>query len=235
MQEFWDERARENAMFFIDSRLEYGSPDAERFWAGADDDLDLVLGAAGGAIAPGDRVVEIGCGVGRMTRAIAARATHVTALDISAEMIDQAKQHNEALENVTWVHGDGTSLAGVADASADGCFSHVVFQHIPDPAITLGYVREIGRVLTPGGWAVFQVSNEPELHRPRGRVETVKLRARAALGRAPKGQTHPAWRGSAVDLGDLRAAAAESGMDVEQVAGEGTQYCYVRTLKRSTN
>jgi SAM-dependent methyltransferase len=235
MQEFWDERARENAMFFIDSRLDYESTNVEQFWAGAGDDLDLVLDAAGGSIAPTDKIVEIGCGVGRMTRAMADRAAHVTALDISAEMIDQAKRHNEGLENVTWVHGDGTSLAGIADASADGAFSHVVFQHIPDPAVTLGYVREIGRVLAPGGWAVFQVSNEPEIHKARTNLDSIRLRTRAALGRAPKGQAHPAWRGSAVELDDLRAAVADGGMDIQEMSGEGTQYCFVRTLKRSTN
>ena len=52
--------------------------------------------------------------------------------------------------------------------SVDGCFSHVVFQHIPDPPITLNYVREMGRVLRPGGWALFQVSNDPTIHQPPG-------------------------------------------------------------------
>ena len=32
--EFWDERAREDAFYFVDSRLDYGDPDVERFWAG---------------------------------------------------------------------------------------------------------------------------------------------------------------------------------------------------------
>ncbi len=234
MQEFWDERARENAMFFIDSRLDYSSTDAEQFWAGADADLDLLLDETGGSIAAGDHVVEIGCGMGRMTRAIAARAARVTAVDVSAEMIEQAKKHNEQLENVTWLHGDGTSLAGIGDASADGAFSHVVFQHIPDPQITLGYIREIGRVLEPGGWAVFQISNEPSIHVERDDVKTVRQRIRAALGRAPKGQAHPAWRGSAIDLADLRTTAAEAEMTVEQVAREGTQFCFVRTSKSAT-
>jgi SAM-dependent methyltransferase len=124
-------------------------------------------------------------------------------------MLALAREHNAALSNVEWVHGDGASLAPIADASVDGCFSHVVFQHIPEAEITLGYIDEIGRVLASGGWAAFQISNDPALH------------ARA--------EDHdPAWRGSAVDLAELRARAEAAGMTVERVVGEGTQFCLVR-------
>jgi SAM-dependent methyltransferase len=78
----------------------------------------------------------------------------------------------------------------------------VVFQHIPDPSITLGYVREIGRVLKPGGWAVIQVSNDPAIHRPR---TPLHRRLRQLAGLAPRGSGHPAWLGSSVDLGDVGA------------------------------
>src|SRR5204863_8958397 len=108
---------------------------------------------------------------------------------------------------------------------ADACGSHVVFQHIPDAAITLGYVREIGRVLGPGGWAAFQISNDPSVHLPRGEHSRLK----AALGREPsRGDVEdPAWLGSWVDLGAPRATAAEAGMELEKTVGEGTQYCGV--------
>jgi hypothetical protein len=49
------------------------------------------------------------------------------------------------------------------------------------------------------------------------------------VGRAPRGQLHPDWRGSYVDLAELRAAAAGGGMDVERLTGEGTQYCVALT------
>src|SRR5206468_8184733 len=138
----------------------------------------------------------------------------VRALDVSSEMLEVARRMNPQLGNVDWLHGDGTTLAPIPGASADACVSHVVFQHIPDPEVTLGYVREMGRVLRPGGWAAFQVSNDPSVHRRR-------LFAR-------RGTRHPAWRGSAVDLGVLRATASDAGLEVERVVGEGTQFCLVR-------
>lgn len=231
MRRFWDERAREDALYFVDNRIGYRDPASEaRFWEGGREDVDGVLGELELAIAPGDRVVEIGCGVGRLTRVLAVRAAKVVAVDVSTEMLVRARSANAGLANVEWVLGDGESLTGIDAASADLVFSHVVFQHIPDPQVTLGYVREMGRVLRPGGRAAFQVANNPEEPLRRGR-QSLRDRLRALVGRGPKGQTHPAWLGSAVEIEDLRAAAADGGMEVERVVGEGTQYCLVRARR----
>ena len=229
-REFWDERADEDAFYFVDSRLEYGKPDLDAFWAGGEVDLRRFLDAIEATVEPTDDVVEIGCGVGRLTRGLARDAATVRAIDISERMLELAREHNPALPNVEWIHGDGATLGGVEDASADVVVSHVVFQHIADPQVTLRYVRDIGRVLRPGGWAGFQISNDPEVHRKR---QGLGDQARSLVGRAPKGQKHPDWLGSYVDLGELRAAADDGAMDVEHVFGEGTQLCLVRTRKRA--
>jgi SAM-dependent methyltransferase len=230
MGAFWDDRARENAPYFVENRLRYGAPDLERFWAEGEHAVDTVLELLELRVGPDDDVVELGCGIGRLTRVLAARARSVRALDVSAEMLRRAGELND-LANVEWLPCDGRSLTGVPDASADAFFSHVVFQHVPDPAITLAYVEEIGRVLRPGAWAAFQVSDHPGVHRARGRLRSAASRLLGATGRAPRGLDHPAWLGSAVDLGELGAVASRSGMEVERVVGEGTQFCLVRLLK----
>ena len=230
MRKFWDRRADENALYYVDNRLQFSNPDTEQFWQAGEQDLDKLLEIAGVAIAAEDEVVEIGCGVGRLTRVIADRARAVQAIDVSDRMLELAREFNPALTGVRWLQGDGLSLRPIGDETADLCVSHVVFQHIPDPAITLGYVREIGRVLRPGGRAAFQVSNlPPSRHAAGGRRRIVTLRER--LGRGPRGQDHPAWRGSAVDLDQLAAVAAEAGMSVQNIAGRGTQFCIV-TLRK---
>ena len=234
MGAFWDRRGRENAMFFVDNSLDYNVPDEQAFWDNGEAVLDAVLSAVGASLRPTDRVIEIGCGVGRLTRPMAARAASVTAVDVSQEMLSQAQRFNPALQNVTWLLGDGVSLAGIPDAEADACVSHVVFQHIPDPSITLGYVREVGRVLRPGGWAAFQVSNDPAIHRRRWGVARARLALASALGRAPRGQANPAWRGSAVTLEGLRGAVEDGQMDIERLTGEGTQFCMVLTRRRAS-
>jgi SAM-dependent methyltransferase len=224
MGRFWDQRARENAEFFINNTLAYRDTDAERFWASGPEDLDALLGAVGARIEPTDHVVEIGCGIGRMTRPIAERAASVQALDVSAEMITRARAENGQLGNVEWIHGDGMILTGVEDRSADALVSYVVLQHIPDPDVICGYVREMGRVLRPGGWAAFQISNDERIHRP---TTGLRDRLRALLGRAPSGQTHQAWLGSAISLEELRTAAADGGLELERIEGAGTQFCLV--------
>ena len=229
-KEFWNARAEENAFHFVDNRIDYLSPDEERFWADGERDLATLLEIVGAELTGTEDVVEIGCGVGRLTRPLAAGAATVRALDVSPHMLRLAAEHNPGLENVEWIEGDGSSLAPIEDASADACVSHVVFQHIPDPDITLGYVAEIGRVLRPGGWAVFQISNDPSVHEHR---PGPRDRLKALLGRRPKGQAHPNWRGSHVELADLRATATEAGMEIEKCVGEGTQYCVVRTRRRA--
>ena len=233
MGSFWDERAEEDAFFFVDSRQGYRHPDLESFWAEGKRDLDLLLSALGAEIRPSDRVVEIGCGVGRLTRVLSERASSVRALDVSARMLELAKQHNAQLDNVEWLQGSGATLDGINSQSADACVSHVVFQHIPDPEVTLAYVREIGRILVPGGWAAFQISNDPRLHERKPALYRLRQTLRAALRRGPRGQQDPRWRGSMIELDALRAAADDGSMDIERVVGEGTQYCVVLTHRRA--
>src|SRR4051812_4756560 len=192
-ERYWDERARENALFYVDNEIDYGDPDTAEFWRRGEGVVDRMLDATGVSVGPDETVVDIGCGVGRLTRVLAARARHVYGVDVSREMLELAKRHNPELHNVEWLHGDGQGLGVLGDASVDGCFSHVVFQHIPDPAITLNYVREMGRVLRPGGWALFQVSTNPEVHR---RHVPLRARLKALLGAQPDDR---AWWGSAVD------------------------------------
>jgi SAM-dependent methyltransferase len=230
MERYWDARAREDAFYFVDSRLAYRSPDEAAFWEGGEQALDRLLGALGAELPADGAVVDIGCGVGRLTRPLAQRVRKVVALDVSSEMLTRAQDLNSELDNVEWVHGDGQTLAPLADASVDACISHVVFRHIPDPAITLGYVREMGRVLRPGGFTAFELSNDPTPHRGGGRPLSGRLAS--LVGRAPRGQADPAWLGSYVDRGDLERTAAEAGLVLERIHGEGSEFCAVLLRRR---
>ncbi len=163
-----------------------------------------MLGSIGVSIRPDDDIVEIGCGSGGMTRPIAERGRSVRALDVSAEPLAEARRANADLGNVTWLRGDGKSLTGIGDGSADGVVSHAVFEQIADADVILGYVREMGRVLRPGGWAAFQVSNDP------GRRRSRKPRAYAiGSGRwsARRRTSPPSTAAPAPVLGGRRAGA----------------------------
>jgi SAM-dependent methyltransferase len=235
MQRFWDRRAREDPFYFVDNRLEYGDPDMESFWSGGEEGLDRLLAATGMTVDAGDAIVDIGCGVGRITRALATRAREVWAVEVSQEMLELARGYNEHLANVRWLLGDGESLAGIDDGSVDGCVSLVVFQHIPSKDVILSYVREMGRVLRHGGWAAFQISNDPRVHSRPGRFASVRATVWSRLRRGPGGQAHPAWLGTSIELDQLERTAAEAGLTLTEVTGAGTQYCLVGVRRISSD
>ena len=225
MRRFWDARAREDAFHFVDNREPYKAADEERFWREGEHDLDTLLGMVDVTVRQDDLVLDIGCGIGRLTRVLARRAAHVIALDVSPEMLRRAQEHNQHLNNVTWLLGDGESLTGVVDASRGGAVSHVVFQHIPDSRVTLGYVEEIGRVLKPGAWAVFGLSTDPKVHQPPADKPGGSSRRellRSLVGREPRGQSAPEWLGAPVPLDALGAAATGAGLTLERIEGSGT-------------
>ena len=93
--------------------------------------------------------LEIGCGAGRMTKALAHTFSFVHAVDVSADMIAHAREHIDC-GNVEFHLTTGTKTdvtAGVAEAA----FSTDVFQHFPGTVECDNYFREIFRVLRPGG------------------------------------------------------------------------------------
>ena len=229
MRAYWDAKARENAMFFIHSTLDYAHTDEAAFWASGPDNLDRTLEPLSRTIGPADRVIEIGCGIGRITRAIADRAAHVVGVDVSQEMIDRARTALADVPNAEFLVGNGLDLSGVDDASMDVAYSFIVFQHIPDPAVTCRYIEEIGRVLRPGGWTVFQVSERPEIHRRESweAGDAFKTRVGRLFGLHPRGCLQPQWLGSAVSRDDLLAALTRGGLVLDATVGDGTQFCMV--------
>src|SRR4051812_38946991 len=88
------------------------------------------------------RVLEIGCGTGRFTRKLAARAAHVTALDLSDEMLHVARRRN-LTENVEFVQGDALQIAPRL-----GTFDLVVtlatFHHLPQQSAATCLTDTVG-------------------------------------------------------------------------------------------
>lgn len=160
MKEFWDEKAKENAMYYISSYRDYDDQDPEEFWRWGEILTERFLRESEIPFAGSERVLEIGCGIGRMTAALARRFREVDGIDVSEEMTRRAREALAGTPNARVSAANGVDLAGFADASFDFVFSYLVFQHIPDAEITKGYLREIGRVLRGGGWMHVQVNGE---------------------------------------------------------------------------
>ena len=103
MRRDWDGRARKNALHYIASWQKEWNLDA--FLASGEEDYQrLVLPVLQrcGISASGKAMVELGCGVGRMTSSFARRHQRVLALDISAEMLSRARQIHTEENNVPY-------------------------------------------------------------------------------------------------------------------------------------
>jgi len=99
--------------------------------------------------------LEIGCGAGRMTRALAEDFEHVHGVDVSAGMLERAKVAVEGLP-VTLHLVDGLRLP-LPEASVDAAFSTHVFQHLDNMDDARANWVEIARVLRPGGTAMVHL------------------------------------------------------------------------------
>jgi SAM-dependent methyltransferase len=132
------------------------SAHASRYERGAAPFRDRLLAAA--ALAPGDRVLDVGCGAGRTTRD-AARAVApggaVVGVDLSGSMLDLARKAAVAdgLDNVQFEQVDA-QVHGFADGSYDVVLSQFGVMFFADPVAALANIR---RAISVGGRARFMV------------------------------------------------------------------------------
>jgi SAM-dependent methyltransferase len=102
------------------------------------------------------RALDFGCGVGRLSQALADHADEVVGLDISEPMLEVARAIDRTGGRCTFVHNDVADLRRFPDGHFDLVYSALVLQHLPRPAIDL-YLAELLRVLRPDGTAVVQL------------------------------------------------------------------------------
>jgi len=164
MQEDWDQRARINARYFVNTaRADW--TDEEFFRSGeqtvAEEILTDMINICQGKD-PGDmRVLEIGCGAGRVTRALAKLFGEVHGVDVSGEMVALAREALHDCPNAFVYQNNGMDLSVLPPGLIfDFAFSSIVFQHIPSREIIENYVREVNRVLRPGALFKFQVQGD---------------------------------------------------------------------------
>jgi SAM-dependent methyltransferase len=104
--------------------------------------------------------VDFGCGVGRLSQALATRFERVIGIDIAASMIQEAIRLNQFPGRCEYLHNMAADLAALPDESADFIYSSITLQHVV-PRLAQRYIREFFRLARPGGLVVFQLPSRP--------------------------------------------------------------------------
>src|SRR5437588_7868102 len=127
-------------------------------WVGAhsmsDDPYFRAVEALMGEVAGRD-ICDLACGQGRVARHLADQGVQVVGVDLSAKLLAIARRHEEAEpRGIEYRQDDARSLDGLAEATFDGVLCHMALMDIPDLMPTL---RNVARILRPGGWFVFSI------------------------------------------------------------------------------
>jgi SAM-dependent methyltransferase len=209
MREDWDLRAREDARFYICTE----APASDGFAASGERDLEERI-LDGLTLGPSWRVLEIGCGMGRLLRPLSERVAAAVGVDVSEEMLAKAREYCAGRPNVELHRTDGSgSLESLGDASFDFVYSHIVFQHVPRKAWIQRYLHEAARVLRPGGILRVQVDGRSRQFFRRWIADS--------------------WSGVVFSAGELARRVGRAGFTAASIDGEGTQYLRVTARKSS--
>jgi SAM-dependent methyltransferase len=180
----WDDWARVDPLWAIltEPTKDHGGGDERAFFESGRDAVSMILAEAARLGRPREHRValDFGCGIGRLTQAIAGHFETTFGLDIAPTMIERAQRlaADAGVDGCEYLIHVDDDLARFADGSVDFVCSLLVLQHLPAGDAITTYVREFVRVLAPGGIAVFQLPTDIP-----GPPRAPTLRARLGLRR----------------------------------------------------
>jgi 2-polyprenyl-3-methyl-5-hydroxy-6-metoxy-1,4-benzoquinol methylase len=163
----WDQAALADSMFNIitDPAKANGGWNAEEFFEHGCKEITGALRHLKhlGHRTGGGRALDFGCGIGRLTQALSERYERVDGVDISVEMVRQARSYGS--RRCRFHHNPVADLSLFDAGTFDLVYSMIALQHMPQD-MQEGYVREFFRVLKPGGVAMFHTPEGPDSGHP---------------------------------------------------------------------
>ena len=158
----------------------------------------------------GKQVLDVGCGGGILAEAMAARAAHVTGIDLAVKPLGVARLHalETGVANVEYREVAVEALAAERPGSFDVVTCMEMLEHVPDPA---SVVAACGRLVKPGGWVFFSTLNR----NPKSYLFAI-IGAEYVLKLLPRG-THDHAR--FIKPSELARWCRESGLDLEDTRG----------------
>jgi len=174
-QQQWNDMAKLDPLWAILSypKRRFGEWRLDDFFLTGQKEIDDLMTTARSLGYPrgNESALDFGCGVGRLTRALATHFQSACGIDISDGMLAKARELNSDV-NCTFILNDAPSLPMLRNDSLDLIYSNFVLQHMAKRLIR-GYVLEFARVLKEGGLLCFQLPSYIPLRRrlqPRRRL-----------------------------------------------------------------
>jgi len=158
----WNQYAKDDPLWIILTHPEKrGSWDQEEFFATGRKDVDLSIQQIkeAGVTELSGKAMDFGCGVGRLSQALAEYFDEVVGVDVSKEMIKQGEALVPEGMKLSFIINEAEDLSQIADDEFDFVYTLIVLQHI-HPQISHGYLKEFARIVKPGGHVFFQLPAE---------------------------------------------------------------------------
>jgi len=141
----------------------FGGWDLKEFFATGEREISQLMESAARLGMPKvkGRALDFGCGVGRLTQALATYFEECVGVDISASMVDRAKELCDKA-NCRFVLNDLPNLP-FPDQYFDLIYTSIVLQHVPKKTLIRIYITELVRTLKGGGLLVMQIPSHIKL------------------------------------------------------------------------
>lgn len=130
-----------------------------------DEEIRNLIDRIGHHIKNHERALDFGCGVGRLTQALAGFFQEVIGVDIAKSMISLAHEYNRHPKTCHFVLNATNDLERFPDDHFDFIYSNITFQHMR-ARYTKRYLEEFIRILKPQGVAVFQLPSHLTINSP---------------------------------------------------------------------
>jgi len=178
----WDDLGQQDPLWAILSHADKRGNrwDLDEFLQTGRDEIDAALSYVSRfqPDMPRRNALDFGCGVGRLSQALADHFAVVDGVDVSQSMIQQARDINRHDAACRYHHNTRPDLQIFPDHEFDFLYSNLTLQHMPPP-LAHGYIRELCRLLRPGGALVFDIPVQPV--RSRSRVGAMLSQAYRAI------------------------------------------------------
>ncbi len=163
LQKNWDAYGRQDPLFAIVSWAEKKNNrwNLDEFLQLGVQEIEALLAYIAELRHPLERghALDFGCGVGRLTQALAPHFDRVSGVDIAPSMIEQARHINRFAERCQYYLNERTDLSLFPDNHFDFIYTNITLQHM-EPRYSKGYLYEFLRILKPGGLLIFQQTGE---------------------------------------------------------------------------